>query len=191
MSITQGRCDTEDISVSHLPSPQSYQLSQERCKMSISSATKSLAEDIEASYATRIAGVSDIVKETHQTLENFQRENKETANTLRNELSSSERDRRQEFSTFIGNIKDEVATIEKDTTQMLADFKHDHKEMADTLKNDLSSSERDRKQEFSTFIGNIREEVATTIAGIATDHQQAHTQWKNLSKTMAAKRARK
>jgi DNA-directed RNA polymerase subunit F len=108
--------------------------------MSISSATKSLAEDIEASYATRIAEVSDIVKETHQTLQNFQRENKE---------------------------------------------------MADTLKNDLSSSERDRRQEFSTFIGNIREEVATTIAGIATDHHQAHTQWENLSKTMTAKRARK
>ncbi len=39
--------------------------------MSISSATKSLAEDIEASHATRIAGVSDIFHETHQNLDDF------------------------------------------------------------------------------------------------------------------------
>ncbi len=159
--------------------------------MSISSATKSLAEDIEASYETRIAGVSDIVKETHQTMANFQREHKEMANTLRNELSSSERNRRQEFTTFIGDIKDEVATIEKDTTHMLADFRHDHREMADALRNELSSSERDRRQKLATFQRNLRENVASTIADVAADHQQAHTQWEILNKTMAAKRARK
>jgi hypothetical protein len=159
--------------------------------MSISSATKSLAEDIEVSYETRTAEVSDIVKETHQTLANFQREHKEMANTLRNELSSSERDRKQEFATFIRNIKNEVATIEKDTTQLLADFRNDHQEMARALRNELSSSERDRRHEFATFQRNLRQEVASTISDIATDHQQAHIEWENLNKTMAAKRARK
>jgi len=157
--------------------------------MSISSATKSLAEDIEASYETRITGVSDIVKETQQTLADFQRANKERAATLRNDLSSSERDRRQEFTTFIGNIKDEVVAIENDVTQMLTDFRHDHKEMAATLRNDLSSSERNRKQEFAIFQRNLREEVANSIATITADHQQARAQWEDLSKTTDAKRA--
>ena len=157
--------------------------------MPISSATKSLAEDIEASYETRIAGISDSVKETHQTLADFQRKHKEMADTLRNELSSSERDRRHEFVTFIESIKDEVATIEKDTTQMLADFRHDRKKMTDTLRNELSSSERDRRQAFATFQRNLREEMAGTIANIHTDHQQARAQWENLSRMTNAKRA--
>jgi len=77
--------------------------------MAISSATKSLVENIETSHEIRAAEVSDIVKETHQMLGNFQREFREMANALRNELSSSERDRRQEFATFQRNLREEVA----------------------------------------------------------------------------------
>jgi len=78
--------------------------------MSISSATKSLAENIETSHETRVTSVSDLVKETHQILANFQREHREMADTLRNELLSSERERRQEFATFQRNLREEIST---------------------------------------------------------------------------------
>jgi predicted DNA-binding protein YlxM (UPF0122 family) len=89
--------------------------------MPISSATKSLAEAIETSHETRVTSVSDLVKETHQMLENFQREHREMADALRNELLSSERDRRQEFATFQRNLRDEITT-------RIADITADHKQ---------------------------------------------------------------
>jgi len=88
--------------------------------MSISSATKSLAENIETSRETRVTEVSDLVKETHQVLENFQREHREMADALRNELLSAERDRRQEFATFQRNLRGEVAST-------VANITADHK----------------------------------------------------------------
>jgi hypothetical protein len=151
--------------------------------MAISSATRSLAEDIEASHATRIAGISDIVQETHQNLDNFKRTHQERADTLRSELSSSERERTQEFATFMGEIKDEIATLEHDTNQMLTDFRHNLQEQTEALRSDLSSAERERRQEFATFQRNLREQLAHTVADIAADHRQARAQWERLRTT--------
>ena len=79
--------------------------------MSISSATKSLAEDIETSYKARIAAVSDNARETHQILDNFKREREEMAASLKNQLSSSERERRQQFATFQRNLREEISSL--------------------------------------------------------------------------------
>jgi hypothetical protein len=96
--------------------------------MSISSATKSLTENIGISHETRVMEVSELVKETHQILENFQREHREMADALRNELMSSERDRRQEFATFQRNLREEVsnsiANITADHNQARAEWEN-------------------------------------------------------------------
>jgi len=59
--------------------------------MSIANQIKSLTEDIEASYGTRITAVSDIVKETQQTLGNFSREHRKMADDLIYFFSASEK----------------------------------------------------------------------------------------------------
>jgi hypothetical protein len=79
--------------------------------MSISSSTKSLAEDIETSYKARMAAVSDNARETHQILENFKREREEMAASLRHQLSSSERERRQRFATFQRSLREEIGSM--------------------------------------------------------------------------------
>jgi septal ring factor EnvC (AmiA/AmiB activator) len=133
--------------------------------VSISSEVKSLTEDIEASYDARIAAVSDIVNGTHQALGNFHREHEKMARDLKRSLAASEKDRRKEFATLIGEIKDVVAAIEKDTVETLADFKSDDKNRSKT-------------------VGNM-------LAGFSADQRQARTHWKKLSKVMAAKRSSK
>jgi leucyl aminopeptidase (aminopeptidase T) len=163
---------------------------EERCKMSISSATKSLTENIEASYETRAASISDVAHGTHQLLENFKWEQQERAGALRNELATAERERTQAFAALNERIKDEVATIERDTSQMLADFMQSHKERINALRNELTAVERERTQAFAEFQSRLRRNVDETIENIAADHRQARSHWENLSKTMATKRAR-
>ncbi|HYT42565.1 MAG TPA: hypothetical protein VEP90_09475 [Methylomirabilota bacterium] len=181
--------------------------------MSVSEQIQALTENIEASYGPRIAAVSDIVEETHQTLGNFHREHEKMARDLKRSLASNrsarvsqvqkmraahkkelkeiapkiaellsaaETERREEFTTLMGEIEAAVAAIEKDTAQTLADFRNDHKEMADSLRSELSSFQR-------TF----RRTVDDMMADFSADHRQAHIHWENLTKEMAAKRAGK
>src|SRR5579859_382814 len=113
--------------------------------MSISSEVKALTEDIEASYETRIAAVADIVKETHQALGNFHHEHEKMARDLKRSLAASEKDRRKEFATLIGEIKDVVAAIEKDTTHTLADFKREHTTRGRAVANMLAEFSTDQQ----------------------------------------------
>lgn len=158
--------------------------------MSISSATKSLAEDIEISHATRRAEISDLVQETHQNLNHFKQEHQQRTNALRNELSSTERERSQAFANFMGDLKDEVATLEQETNRMLTDFRHTHQEQTNALRRQLSSAEKDRRQTFATFQSNLRAQLASTVADITANHRQARTHWEHLRKTRAAKHTR-
>lgn len=127
--------------------------------MNIANQVKSLTEDIEASYGTRIAAVSDIVKETRQTLGNFNREHKKMADDLRDSLSTSERERMKDFATLIGDVKAAVESIEKDTANTRAENVRDLKEMAHKLAEFLSSSEKGRLEEFAHLFGEIKEAV--------------------------------
>jgi predicted DNA-binding protein YlxM (UPF0122 family) len=123
---------------------------------------KSLAQDIEASYGTRRAAVSEIVKETHQTLENFHREREEKARAFRASLSSETRER-----------------IEK-TQDLLSHFAKEHEEMAGSLRRELSSFRR-----------NLSRMVDDMMANFSDDRRQAHAHWTQLAQIMDAKRAGK
>src|SRR6202035_1206960 len=107
---------------------------------------------------------------------NFKAKASETARFL----STSEEERMKDFAALMGEIKGVVATIETDTAQTLADFRSDHEEMADALRSELSS-----------FRVNLTEAVDDMMAGFSVDHQQAHTHWENMSRSLAAKRAGK
>ncbi|MBU2578177.1 MAG: hypothetical protein ABH867_00915 [Patescibacteria group bacterium] len=166
--------------------------------MSIANQVKSLAEDIEASYGARVAAVSDIVKETRQTLGNFNREHKKMADDLRDSLSTSERERMKDFATLIADIKAAVESIEKDTTDLLSKFAQEHKEMAQALNSSLDESESTRIAEFKEMLRSIQsrqkereEETAELLSDYQKDLSETKRHWRNLAKVMAAKRAGK
>ncbi|MDQ2887631.1 MAG: hypothetical protein M3Y39_16280 [Chloroflexota bacterium] len=129
--------------------------------MAISGDVKSLTENIEASYETRVAAVSDIVQETHQTLGNFKREREKMASDLRQSLASNRSDRiRQVQEMRAGNTK-EIA------------------ELAQTITEFLEVAERERKQEFAFLLQEIKSQVAdiqndtaNTLADFRGNHRE-------------------
>jgi len=166
--------------------------------MTIANQIKSLTEDIEASYGTRIAAVSDIVKETQQTLGSFRRTHKEMAHKLAEFLSSSEKGRLEEFAHLFGGIKVAVESIEKDTANLLSNFAQEHKEMAQALSSSLDESESTRIAEFKEMLRSIQsrqkereEETAELLSDYQKDLSETRRHWQNLAKVMAAKRAGK
>jgi len=188
--------------------------------MSIANQVKSLTENIEASYGTRITAVSDIVKETHQTLGNFNRGHKKMADDLRDLLSASgkersvsEKERIEEFTTLIGEIKGAVTAIEKDTAETLADFRSSHKEMSEAQGAELVKITKERVEEvsqklsefgrehqkmarqlrgeLSSFQKKLEREVAEMRAPVIADLKEARRNWQNLAKVMAAKKVGK
>ena len=106
--------------------------------MPIANQVKFLAEEIEASYGARVAAVSDIVKETHQTLGNFNREHQKMAGDLKRSLASDRSGRASE-----------VRKMKAENAKQL-------KEMAKDLLNFLSRANSDRKDEVSKLMSEIR-----------------------------------
>ena len=214
--------------------------------MSIANQVKSLTENIEASYGTRITAVSDIVKETKSSLGSFHRAHKKMADDLRDSLStnnsgrvsevgkmraenveelkemvqelarflsSSEKERIEEFTTLIGEIKGAVTAIEKDTAETLADFRSSHKEMSEAQGAELVKITKERVEEvsqklsefgrehqkmarqlrgeLSSFQKKLEREVAEMRAPVIADLKEARRNWQNLAKVMAAKRVGK
>ncbi|HVB60577.1 MAG TPA: hypothetical protein VNE61_05210 [Ktedonobacteraceae bacterium] len=104
---------------------------------------KSLTEDIESAYETRQAAISALAKETHQSLDNFQRERAKMGRGLRRSLTSNKSQRA------------------KQVQRMRATHKKDEKEMSRALTTFLSAAEKARMQEFTTLIGEIQDEIAT------------------------------
>ena len=146
--------------------------------MPIAGQVKSLTEDIEASYGARVAAVSDIVKETHQTLGSFHRAHQKMAGDLRDSLSTSERERMKDFAILIRDVKAAVKAIGKDTAETRTKNVKDLKEMAHKLAEFLSSSEKERTQEFSAFFGDIKgvvgaisKDTAKTLSDFRNDHK--------------------
>jgi hypothetical protein len=129
--------------------------------MAISADIKSLTENIEASYETRVAAVSDIVQETHQTLGNFKREREKMASDLRQSLASNRSDRiRQVQEMRAGNTK-EIG------------------ELAQTVTGFLEVAERERRQDFATLLQEIKSQIvdiekdtASTLADFRSNHHE-------------------
>jgi F0F1-type ATP synthase membrane subunit b/b' len=140
--------------------------------MSVSDEVKSLAENIRVSYETRIAAVSDIVKETHQTLADLTQEREEMGTSLRRKLV----DFRRELEEMGTSLR-----------RRLTDFRRELEEMAQKTDEFLSASERERKQESAT----LRVEIQETVAGIKKDTAQILTGYKSDREEMGTSLRRK
>jgi hypothetical protein len=131
--------------------------------MSINDQVRSLAENIEASYETRIAAISDIVEEAHQTLGNFNREHEKMAGNLRRSLASNRSERASQVQ------------------RMRAEHDKELKEMAQKMAEFLSASEKERRKEFAALIGEIK----GVVAAIEKDTAQALADFRSDHKEMA------
>jgi hypothetical protein len=132
--------------------------------MAISGEVKSLTEDIEASYETRIAAVSDLVQETHQTLGNFKREREKMASDLKRSLASSRSDRIRQVQEMRAGKTKEV------------------EELAQTITEFLVVAERERKQEFTILL----QEIKGLVADIEKDTASTLTTFRSQQKEMVA-----
>jgi len=188
--------------------------------MNIANQVKSLTEDIEASYGTRIAAVSDIVKETRQTLRNFNREHQKMSGDLRRSLASNQSGRAREVRkmrtenveqlkemakdllSFLSSAnsarKDEVVKLMNEIRGFIREVEKGSEERTDRVKDlleDFAEEHQERaaslKRELSSFQRHLSSVVEDMRAVNSSDHRQARTHWQNLAKVMAAKRAGK
>ena len=188
--------------------------------MPIANQVKSLTEDIEASYGTRMAAVSDIVKETRQTLGNFNREHQKMAGDLKRSLAANSSDRVSEVRKLRAENTEQLRRMAKDLLSFLSSANSERKgeisklmneirgfirevekgseervdKVTDLLKN-FAQEHQERsaslKHELSSFQRHLSSVVEDMRTTNSSDHRQARTHWQNLSKIMAAKRAGK
>ena len=188
--------------------------------MSIASQVKSLTEDIEAAYGTRVAAVSDIVTETRHTLGNFHREHQKMAGDLKRSLTANSSGRVSEVRqlraqnsaqlkemaknllSFLSSAnswrKYEVVKLMKEIRGFIREVEKGNGDRADKVKNLLENFAKEHQEtavslrrQLSSFRRHLSSVVADVRAVNSGDHRQARTHWQNLAKVMAAKRAGK
>lgn len=163
--------------------------------MPIANDMKNIAEGIEVSYGERVAFLSDLSKETDETLKTFNREHKKMAGDLEDFLSSDRANREDTVASLRGknkrelramaeqlanNLRESTSATKKETGSLLSSFHASHEEMARTLRNLLSSDHR--KLKFS---------VGETRSANRSDQRQAREHWRSLTRILAAKRVGK
>lgn len=173
-------------------------------------AHKKMADDLRDSLSTNNSGrVSEVGKMRAENVEEL----KEMVQELARFLSSSEKERIEEFTTLIGEIKGAVTAIEKDTAETLAGFRSSHKEMSEAQGAELVKITKERieevsqklsefgrehqkmarqlREELSSFQKKMEREVAEMRAPVIADLKEARRNWQNLAKVMAAKKVGK
>jgi ATP-dependent Clp protease ATP-binding subunit ClpA len=160
--------------------------------MPVADQMKSLANDIGASHETRATSVSDIVKETHQTLGNFHQERIEMARNLRQSLAADRQERREAARNLRHSraaIRSELASqVQKTKEENTQHFKENAQETAEFL----AHAKAERREEFSTLISEIKHVVAAiekdtdeTIASFSNEHKEMADRLRNnLHKTV-------
>ncbi len=180
-------------------------------------AHKRMADDLKSSLsadnADRVDEVGKVRAENIKTRAGNIKELKEMIQELAKFLSSSEKERIEEFTTLIGEIKGAVKAIEKDTAEMLADFRSNHRKMSGAQRAELVKITKERIEEVSKKLsefGREHQEMARQLRGelssvqkklerivremrapVIADLKEARRNWQNLAKVMAAKRTGK
>jgi hypothetical protein len=136
--------------------------------MAINKQIKSLTEEIESSYGTRVAAVFDLARETHQTLENFNRERKKMATDLRRSLAASRASRASQ-----------VQKMRTENRRALKDMAKELDELLSASEKERRQSEKERRKQFTTLIEEIKgaiavleKDTAKTLADLRSDHEE-------------------
>jgi len=147
--------------------------------MPVADQVKSLAEDIRASHGTRETTVSDIIKETQQTLGNFQQERIEKTRDLRRFLADNRRElanKTRELNRTRAATRAELASQVRQTRN---ENNQNFQKQAHETEEFLNHAEQERKGDFTTLIGEIRSTIAAieketeeTLANFDHEHKE-------------------
>ena len=112
---------------------------------------KDLTGEVIDSYEMRVETVSSLMRQTVQVLKNFQPQQEEMAEELKNILAKTEFLRKKDFDKMMEEIWGKRGEREKKLHKTLEDFLRDEREMIDELRKLLGSGEPMKMDDFTVF----------------------------------------
>lgn len=151
---------------------------------------KDIADDIIASYETRVKVVSGIVEDTHKMMDGFKEKRETMAKELREILAKCESLRKKDFDRMMADIVVRQNEREKQVREMLETFRQEEEMVAEKLKKLLTRGEEIRIKDFKKMMTDIRQEqekkakqTGESITGQLQDmRQEVHTMLDNFKK---------
>lgn len=139
---------------------------------------KNIAEGIEVSYGERVAFLSDLFKDTNETLKTFHREHQKMSTDLWDFLSSDRTNREKDTAKLMTRIREDINSTEKEVASLLSRFDREHKTMAERLADFLKESTSATKKDTAALMGQIRnsielieKETGNLLSSFHTNHQ--------------------
>lgn len=135
-------------------------------------------------------------KQVRDLLRNFLEEQKETAETIKDNLAEAENVRIDDFKKMLQDIQVRQKIRENEVSTRLKEFQKEYKEMAESLRSLLNKGETMRIKDFKEMLKDIRsrqiereEEVRKRLAEFRREQQDMASQWHRLTIVMAKNRA--
>jgi len=151
---------------------------------------KDIANDIIASYETRVRVVGGIIDDTHKMIDDFRGKRETMAKELQEILAKCESLRKKDFDRMMADIVARQNEREKQVKEMLENFRREEETVAEKLKKLLTKGEEIRIKDFKKMMVDIRQEqegrakeTGESIAGQLQDmRQEVHTMLDNFKK---------
>ncbi|MBI2632948.1 MAG: hypothetical protein HYW78_00975 [Parcubacteria group bacterium] len=151
---------------------------------------KDIADDIIASYETRVKVVGGIIEDTHKMMNDFKEKRETMAGELQEVLAKCESLRKKDFDRLMSDIVARQNEREKEVRTMLEIFRAEEEMVAEKLKNLLTKGEEVRIKDFKKMMIDIRQEqekrVRQTGESVAGQLQEmraeVHTMLDNFKK---------
>jgi len=119
---------------------------------------KDIADDIIASYETRIRVVGGIIEGTHKMMDDFKEKRETMAKELQEILAKCESLRKKDFDHMMADIVSRQNEREKEVREMMDNFRKEEEMVAEKLKKLLTRGEEIRIKDFKKMMADIRQE---------------------------------
>lgn len=146
--------------------------------MGMAEEMKSLAQEMVASYDTRILAVAMMIEATHQMIEAFKSERVKMSEQLKEKLATGESLRRKDFDAMMQGILSRQEEREEEVRRLLKGFVEEHQKMASELKGLLADAES-KIEDFRAVMRELQTrqmerslEVRTALEGFQREHEE-------------------
>lgn len=119
---------------------------------------KDIADNIVASYETRVKVVGGIIEDTHKMMDDFKEKREIMAEELQEVLAKRESLRKKDFDRMMADIISRQNEREKQVREMLENFRKEEEMVAEKLKKLLTKGEEIRIKDFKKMMADIRQE---------------------------------
>lgn len=119
---------------------------------------KQIAKEIITSYNARIRIIAEIVKDTHETLADFQNRRQDMSKELRELLAQNTYLRKKDFDRMMADIIDRQNRREEEVKKTLEDFRQEEERVAEEFRKLLKRGKSIRINHFKKMMADIRKE---------------------------------